>query len=100
MTVEVVDIPTHGGRVKYSGLFDKLLSLPRGKALKIEGVAPVESRQRLLCALRARTKYRWKDGSVVFCQAARHADGLAELYVWLSSAFGGDENFLREASHE
>ena len=86
MRVEIVDIPTHGGRVKYSGLFDKLLSLPRGKALKIEGLAPAESRQRLLCALRARTKYHWKDGSVLFCQAARHADGLAELYAWLVSA--------------
>jgi hypothetical protein len=86
MRVEIVDIPTHGGRMKYRGLWDLLLSLPRGKALKIEGLACAESRQRMLCALRARTKYRWKDGSVLFCQAARHADGLAELYVWLVGA--------------
>jgi len=89
MRVEIVDIPVNGGWARYGGLWEKVLSLPRGKALKIEGLASAESRQRLLCALRARTKYRWKDGSMLFCQAARHADGLTELYVWLTPAVEG-----------
>jgi hypothetical protein len=88
MRVEVVDIPTTVGRKSYNEVWKALLDLPPGRALKVEGVISAKSRQNMLCALRARTKYHWPDGSIMFRCAVQDTDGLTEIYIWLAPAGG------------
>jgi hypothetical protein len=103
MTVEIVDAPD-GERGRYGAVWEKLVSLPAGKALKITGeYAPrsdwlvlAKSHRNLLTALRMRVRYRWPDGSMRFHQVTTYGERPVTR-VWLAPAVGEREIFRTES---
>jgi hypothetical protein len=90
MKIDIADIPKGtgpGARGRWHAVWDGLLALPPGKAVKWRSAESYKGDREfhsLIACLQARIRTAFKRGSVKLCLSSR-ADG---VYIWLDPAQG------------